>query len=80
MKFSEMVKSNFPEKAIRVRVGGDESYMGINCRGLECMTAEQIKWLDNHTPLHQYYTPYKKEIEWVYRENKTYHQIVWGKR
>jgi hypothetical protein len=54
--------------------------MGINCRGLECMTAEQIKWLDNHTPLHQYYTPYKKEIEWVYRENKTYHQIVWGKR
>ena len=78
MKFTEIVNTYFPKKAIRVRVGNDETYLGVNCRGLECMTAEQIKWLDNHAPIHRYEYFCKPEIEIVYKANKTYHKIVWG--
>ena len=78
MKFTEIVKANFPQKAIRVRVGNDETYLGVNCKGLANMTEAQIRWLDNHAPIHVYYHFGKAEVEIVYKANKTHHRIVWG--
>ena len=75
-KFSEIVKVEFPNRPIRVKVGDTVSYMGINSRGLAEMKPEQIKWLDSHTIIHCWYS--REEVEIVFRGSKKYEKIVWG--
>lgn len=76
MKFSQIVAKEFPRRAIRIRVGDTESYMGIHSRGLNDMTPEQVQWLDNHNCIHCWYS--YKEVEIVYRKSSKYDKIVWG--
>ena len=74
-KFSEIVRTEFPNRAIRVKVGDTCSYMGINSRGLDEMKSEQIDWLDSHKILHCWYSA--KEIELIFKASKKYEKIVW---
>jgi hypothetical protein len=76
MKFSQIVAEEFPRRAIRVRVGNTESYMGIHSRGLNDMTPEQVHWLDSHNCIHCWYS--YKEVEIIYRKSAKYDKIVWG--
>ena len=76
MKFSEIVKSNFPQRNIIITVGDTTIFMGNKSCGLEEMSKQQIEWLDNHKPKHIYYS--MKEIEFIYQKSKKYEEIVWG--
>lgn len=75
-KFSEIVKTEWPNRPIRIVVGNTVSYMGINCKGLKEMQLEQIEWLDSHKIIHCWYS--KEEIEIVFKGSKKYDKIVWG--
>lgn len=76
MKFGDYVRNYFPARAIRVRVGDTESYMGRYCQGLKEMSTKQIQWLNNHKPIHIRYS--YNELELVYRASPKYTEIVWG--
>ncbi len=76
MKFSQIVEKEFPNRAIRIRVGNTISYMGIHSRGLKEMKPEQIQWLDSHNHIHCWYS--YNEIEIVYRKSAKYEKIVWA--
>lgn len=78
--FSKIVNEYFPENAIRVIVGDTETYIGVNCGGLNEMKPEQIEWLDSHNP-----TSVKWGVKWgqwekviKYRKSVQYEKIVWG--
>lgn len=77
MKFSEIVANNFPTRAIRIRVGDTEIYMGTKSRGLNEMSAAQIDWLNSHDYIHCWWS--FNEVEIVYRKNKAFEKLVWGK-
>jgi len=77
MKFSEIVANNFPARAIRIRVGDTEIYMGTKSRGLDEMSASQIDWLNSHNCIHCWRS--SNEMEIVYRKNKAFEKLVWGK-
>lgn len=75
MTFSEIVNTYLPERAIRVRVGDTETYIGKHCRGLLDMKKEQIEWLDTHTPIRTNIS--YNEITLTYRKSDKYTNIVW---
>jgi len=74
--FIEIVNMYFPNRAIRVKAGDTELYLGKNCDGLKEMNPEAIKYLDNHQIMG--FALNEKEITLKYRKSKTFEKIIWG--
>lgn len=74
--FTEEVNQYYPKRAIRVIVGATQTYIGVNCDGLNEMKPEQIEWLNAHKPIHVWFSA--KEVEFVFRGSQKYEKIVWG--
>lgn len=75
-KFTEIVNTEWPNRAIRIKVGDVETYMGVNCRGLDEMRSEVKDWLDSHQILHCWYS--RKEVELIYKGSEKYFRLVFG--
>jgi len=68
-------------KNIRIRVGGNEIFIGHRITGEEAINllgTDRLAWLDKHNPIHIYYSI--EEIEYIYRANEKFTELCWGKR
>jgi len=79
MMTTEIKNLKVGHKNIRIRVGGDEIFIGYRISGEQAIRelgADKLAWLDSHKPIHIYHS--MEEIEYVYRASKKFTKLCWG--
>ena len=76
-KMTEKIKNlKIGHKNIRIRVGGNEFFIGSRVAGelaIEALGTDVLAWLDSHKPIHIYHSV--KEVEYVYRASEKFTEL-----
>ena len=73
---TSIIMANSSKRAVRIKAGNTEIYIGINCNGLEEMNPNVLKWFDTHKALHVWSG--RNEVEVQYKGSAKLERMIFG--